>query len=448
MLHVYSFSVSCLIRSYWQWENEHRITTLTAEDQGGGGKGKESAPPLNTITTSKSENIQLPSTRYTVYIHTSQLGIQIRELHGIPVIAGLKGFGAASVETEEDEMEQSVSEIFQWEPIRCLHEENKDVSQSISTSQSPFDDLSYFQSRFGNLETTQTAESCSTFALTAGDWYSIDLAIKMVLECPSVFGKGIRKLWRWKPSCDREELGSKTGLNQFVLGLLKRLGPQARAHFVQLQLEDTASLLTSDKFRVSFFDGEEGDYISLDAESWPEFIYLHHKRLIVDFALDDDGVRGQREDDDLVTDEAVAAAPNVVIEEVNSHGNVMERDVVEQDNAGSNEVASAVGDMNGGGLKAVEPNGSAAAALEKLKWERNNDEMNGIDSTMSAAENENCEEVRNADTTNSINISSSPEGFTSSPQVIPYPSDDSLSQQVCDGWMVVYMHCCCIRIFY
>ncbi len=409
------------------------MTTLAAEDQGG--KGKESSP----LNTSKSENNQSPSTRYTVYIHTSQLGIQIRELHGIPVIAGLKGFGAASVETEEDDKEQSGGEMFQWEPIHCLHEENKDVSQSISTSQSPFDDSPYFQSRFGNLETTRTAESCSAFAFTAGDWYSIDLEIKMVLECPSVFGKCIRKLWRWKPSCDREELGSKTGLIQFVLGLLKRLGPHARAHFVQQQLEDTVSLLTSEQLRVSFFDGEEGDYISLDAESWPEFIYLHHKRLMVDLALDG-GVHGRRED--LVME----AAPNVIIEEENSHGNVMEHDVG-QDNAG-NEAASAVGDINGGlkeerdeglssvgiasddvlqkadsGKVVVEPSGGAS---DELKRGKNNDEMNDMASASAA---ENCE-VRNADT-NSSNTAS-PEGFASSPQVIPYPSDDSLSQQVMD----------------
>ncbi len=415
--------------------SELRIA-LTCEDQGE--KGKESS-----LHTSKSENLQPSSSRYTVYVHTSKLGIQIRELHGIPVVAGLKGYGVANIETEEDDKEQG-SETFQWEPIQCLHEENKDnISQSISTSQSPFDDSSYLHPLIGNPGTCQT-EHGGTFTFTSGEWYSIDLEIKMVLECPSVFGKGIRKLWRWKPLCDREELGSKTGLNQFVFGLLKRLGPRARAHFRQHQLDDAVNLLVSD-LHVSFFDNEEGDYISLDAESWPEFIFLHHKRIMVDLVLHD-GVCGGRNN-------LVMEASDAIIEEEDTNRNIIEHDEG-QDNR--NEASAASSGINGGleeeeredegllsvgvatsddilqevdsGKSVLEPNDLSD---EKLERGDKSNEMNGMTSVSAS---EICD-ATNADTNGSD--AASPQGFVS---LLPIPSDDSLSGQVIDFVDTTLLH--------
>ncbi len=420
--------------------------TLPSEDQQGRRKGSSSR------TTFMPENSQ--STRYTVYIHTPQLGIQIRELHGIPVIAGLKGFGVTDNEAEEDEREQS-QEAFQWEPIQCLNEENpKDVSQSFSASLSAFgDDSSCFQSRLGgNLQgsSSQQMEHCSVFALT-NDWYSIDLEIKMVLECPSVFGKGIRKLWRWKPSCDREELGSKTGLVQFVLGLLKRLGPRARTHFVQEQLDDAVSLLASE-LHVSFFDREEGDYISLDAESWPEFIYLNHKRLMVSLALEGgDTVLSKR---DSVVE--LASAPNTIIEEKNSNDNATEYDDGRLQDSNTGE-ASADGGINGefqderdegllfsvgdddiatttesvlqetanGKVVVVEPN--SISDEWKLGGKSSGEINNDISGTLVAETSE----VRSADANSSGPAAAFPEGgFDCPPQIIHCPSDGSISHQV------------------
>jgi hypothetical protein len=205
--------------------------------------------------------VAMEQTRYSVTFQRPRLGIQLRDLHGIPVIAGMRGY-EFSAQSNSDDEEDAEDEMIQWSEA--------DGAALLPRGPSSLD----LHTKLGAVTDTTSSYMDSGTA----DFYNLDLTIKCIVECPGTFGLGVKKLWRWKPSCDREELGTTTGMRLFMRGLLRRVGRTIESLPPGQDILDQME----ESYRVSFFDSEEEEYLSLDAESWPEFVFLQSKRLLVE----------------------------------------------------------------------------------------------------------------------------------------------------------------------
>eukprot|EP00903_Cladosiphon_okamuranus_P016933 g15609.t1 len=232
---------------------------------------------------------------YTVVFHGRRLGIQLREVHKIPIVGGLQGYDPdGTQEGREDGEDDEDEEGSDGLPIEVAAEESAFDALSLARlgtvggagGGTGTDDLQTIYGGSGagggvGTETSSMRDSQSEY----------DITVKCIVQCSQLFGEGVKKLWRWKPSAatsSNDEGGtvtsagvagvdSTTAVSAFMRGLSQRLG-----------LGDNTR-----NVRVSYLDMEvgdgEGDYVSLDAEAWDDFLESRFKRLSVSLDPDQGG---------------------------------------------------------------------------------------------------------------------------------------------------------------
>eukprot|EP00752_Nemacystus_decipiens_P008416 g7524.t1 len=308
---------------------------------------------------------------YTVVFHGRRLGIQLREVHKIPIVGGLQGYDPDGTQDgREDGEDDDDDEGTDGLPIEVSAEDSAFDALSLArlgtvggtSGGTGTDDLQTIYGGSGagggvGTETSSMRDSQSEY----------DVTVKCIVQCSQLFGEGVKKLWRWKPSAATASnddgagtgagvagVDSTTAVSAFMRGLSQRLGLGDNTRDV----------------RVSYLDMEvgdgEGDYVSLDAEAWDDFLESRFKRLSV--SLDPDhghdtststpAAAGSKNPDDAA---AAAAAAEDDASATASATTISESKHPEQSDRLSEERLKGRG---GGGAAQSSPRGAPASLAE------------------------------------------------------------------------------------